>query len=271
MSSIVRWTRQHRLVAFFGLTFVVSWWAWPAYLTGLSPTPFFACGPLVAALVVIGVTEGRPGYRTLGARMVRWRVGWRWWVVALGMPLAVLAVAVVANVTIWGAPAPVLAGMAWSGIAAGFAIRFVNPLDGPLGEEPGFRGYAVPNLQVDRSPLAAGLVLAPIVALWHLPLVTAGQLPPIGLVITFAITLVYVWLFNRTGGSVLMTMVFHVAQGTVSYGALGFAGADAARMDWLVGALWCAIALAVIALDRQAWRVAPPAAVAARTGAPALR
>ena len=141
----------------------------------------------------------------------------------------------------------------------------------PLGEEPGWRGYALPQLQAQRSPLVSGVVLGVLVALWHLPLVASGMLAPVGLPITFAITLVYVWLFNRTGGSVLMTMVFHVAQGTVSYGALGFTGSDAARMDWLVGVLWFALALAVVVLDRRAWRVAPAAAAAERRATPAAR
>ena len=271
MSAIVTWTRRHRLVAFFGLTFLLSWWSWPFYALGLAPTAFFPCGPLVAALAVIGVTEGRAGYRDLGARMIRWRVGWTWWLVAVGTPLAVLAVAAVANVAIWGAPAPVLATIAWSQIALGAAVRFVNPLDGPLGEEPGWRGYAVPRLQAQHSPLVSGVVLGVLVALWHLPLVASGMLAPVGLPITFAITLVYVWLFNRTGGSVLMTMVFHIAQGTVSYGALGFTGSDAVRMDWLVGVLWFALALAVVLLDRRAWQVAPAAAAAERCAKPAAR
>src|SRR6266550_1549361 len=120
MSTISAWTREHRLVAFFVLAFAVSWWAWPFYLAGLSPTPFFACGPLVAAVVIIGVTEGRSGYRAWGARLLRWRVGWIWWVVALGTPLAVLAVAASANVAVWGAPTPVLAQMSWSTIAVVF-------------------------------------------------------------------------------------------------------------------------------------------------------
>ncbi|MDQ4117066.1 MAG: CPBP family intramembrane metalloprotease [Actinomycetota bacterium] len=270
MTTYRRWARQHRLAAFFGLAFAVSWWVWPLHALGLAPTPFLPCGPLVAALVVIGITEGRVGYRDLAARMLRWRVGWVWWAVAVGTPLAVLAVAAMANVAFFGAPAPAVAAMAWSAIAVALAIRFVNPLDGPLGEEPGWRGYAVPQLQVDRSPLAAGLFLATFASLWHLPLIVLGQLAPIGLVVTFAITLVYVWVFNRTGGSVLMTLVFHVVQG-IGYGALGFAGADAARMDWLTGALWCAIAIAVIVLDRAAWRTAPPSAIAARRAEPALR
>jgi uncharacterized protein len=159
MSSGV-WARQHCLVVFLGLAFALSWWVWPLYALSLSPTPFFACGPLVAALVVIGITEGWSGYRMLGARMIHWKVGWQWWIVALGTPLAVLAVAAIANVAIWGAPIPVLADRAWPNLALVFAVRFVNPLDGPLGEEPGWRGYALPLLQAGRAPLGAALILA---------------------------------------------------------------------------------------------------------------
>jgi len=261
MSAIIAWTRQHRLVAFFVLAFALSWWPWPAYAMGISPTAFFSCGPLLAALIVIGVTDGRAGYRDLLARMTRWRVGWRWWVVAIGTPLAVLAVATLANVAMWDAPAPDLGNLVWADIGLMFAFRFVNPIDGPLGEEPGWRAYAVPRLQQRWSPLRTGATLGVFVALWHLPLVASGSLAPIGIAVTFAITLVYVWLFNRTGGSGLMTLVFHVAQGTISYAALGFTGADAARMDWLTGALWCLIAIGLITFDRKAWRATPPAAV----------
>jgi CAAX protease family protein len=271
MSTIVTWTRQHRLTAFFGLAFAFSWWPWPFYAAGLAPAPFYAIGPVIAALIVIGLTDGRPGYRELLTRLTHWRVGWRWWVVALATPLAVLAVAALANATIWGAPTPDLGSLTWADIGLFFAFRFVNPLDGPFGEEPGWRAYAVPRLQQRWSPLRAGATLGVVVALWHLPLVVAsGTLAPFGIAVTFAITLVYVWLFNRTGGSALMTLVFHVAQGTISYTALGFTGADADRMDWLTGTLWCLIAIALVTLDRKAWRTAPiiahpPAAGCARS------
>jgi membrane protease YdiL (CAAX protease family) len=268
MSAITPWTRQHRLIAFFGLTFALSWWSWPFYAAGLAPTPFFACGPVIAALVVIGLTDGRAGYRELLARLTRWRVGWRWWVVALATPLAVLAVAAVANVTIWGAPTPDLGTLVLADIGLIFAFRFIDPLDGPFGEEPGFRAYAVPQLQQRWSPLRAGITLGVIVAIWHLPLVAAGTLPPFGIGVTFAITLVYVWLFNRTGGSALMTLVFHVAQGTITYTALGFTNADADRMDTLTGALWCVIAVGLVTLDRKAWRSAPAPATIHPTAQP---
>jgi membrane protease YdiL (CAAX protease family) len=264
MSAITAWPRRHRLTAFFGLAFALSWWAWPFYVAGISPTPFFACGPVVAALVVIAVTEGRAGYRDLFARLTRWRVGWTWWAVAIAMPLAVLAVAAAANVTLWDAPAPDLAGLAWADIGLFTAWRFIDPLDGPIGEEPGWRAYALPRLQEKSSPLRAGVLLGVVVALWHLPLITSGMLTPFGLPVTFAITLVYVWLVNRTGGSALLAVVFHVAQGAISSAALGFTGADADRMGWLTGALWCVIAFGLVTVDRAAWRAAPASAVARR-------
>jgi membrane protease YdiL (CAAX protease family) len=66
--------------------------------------------------------------------------------------------------------------MAWPTLALVFAVRFVNPLDGPLGEEPGWRGYALPQLQTGRAPLGAALILGLFVALWHLPLETILRL-----------------------------------------------------------------------------------------------
>jgi len=253
--------RRHRLVTFFGLTFLLTWWSWPFQALGLAPTAHWPVGPLLAALIVVGITEGVAGYRDLGSRLIRWRVGWPIWVFAVATPLVVLALASLANVTVWGAPVPDLATMAWADIALVAAIRFVNPLDGPLGEEPGWRGYAVPRMQATRSPLVVAAVLGLVVALWHLPLVTTGQLAVVGLPVTFAITFVYVWIVDRSRGSLLLPLVFHVLQGTVSYAALGFAGADAARMDWLTGGLWALLAVALVVGDRRAWRTAPAEAV----------
>ena len=97
-------------------------------------------------------------------------------------------------------------------------------MDGPLGEEPGFRGYALPLLQASRPPLLSAAILGLLVTLWHLPLVLFSGLSPIGLPTTFAITFLYVWLFNRTGGSVLLTLLFHNSQGTFTVGSFGFTG-----------------------------------------------
>ena len=267
-SAMSQWMRQHRLVSFFTLAIALSWWGWPLRAAGISEEPgFVPGGPLLAALIVISATDGLAGFRELGSRLIRWRVGWRWYAAALGLPLAVIVSITLVNVALFNASMTPVGDLAWSSFALLFAIRLVNPMDGPMGEEPAWRGYAVPQLQAQRSPLQSAVVLGLMVTLWHLPIVVMESGSYFYLANSFAITLVYVWLFNRTDGSVLLTMVFHIAQGTVGYAALGFTGADAGRMDPLVGVLWFALALAVVVLDRQAWRVAPTTAVAERPAA----
>jgi CAAX protease family protein len=131
--------------------------------------PFLASGPLIAALIVIPITQGLSGLRELGSRMIRWRVGWVWYVVAVGLPLAVLLLTVGLNVAL-GAGAPSMAGVGpLSTILIVFAVRLINPLDGPMGEEPGWRGFALPGLQTSRSPLVTTMILAVFITGWHLP------------------------------------------------------------------------------------------------------
>jgi membrane protease YdiL (CAAX protease family) len=237
MGPTTTWIREHRLVAFFVLAYAIAWAGWPFWAAGLLPEPMFlACGPLAAALLVIGVAEGRIGCRALGERMVRWRVGWGWWAAALGLPVALVAATSLLN-TVAGAPAPALGQLAWSNLALLFGIYLVNPMGGALGEEPGWRGYALPGLLAERSPLVSALVLGVLVAGWHLPLVVFGMLGVIGLVSTAAITVVYSWLFDRTGGSALLTLVFHAVQDSFTFGALGYTGPDLARAEYL----YCAV------------------------------
>ncbi len=255
------WLQRHRLPAFFVLAFAISWCSWPLYAAGLMPQfEFLPIGPLAAALMVIGLAEGRAGFRAWGRRLIRWRVGWVWYAVALFLPPLMALVTGFANMAL-GAPAPGLAQVTWSGLLAVFAVRLVNPLDGPLGEEPGFRGYALPLLQARWAPLRSAALLGVVVALWHVPLVVFGQLSLIGLPTTFAITFLYVWLFNRTGGSVLLTYLFHDSQGTFTVGSFGFSGAEAGRAELIYFAVVVLAVLTTVVLDRGAWRAAPASAV----------
>ena len=261
-SGLKSWVKKHRLVTFFVLSYALAWWAWPLYGLGIWPEQtFFAVGPLLAALIVIAVAEGRPGFRDLGSRIIRWRVAWYWYAVAIGFPLAVRFVAAMVNVGPGGAPTPEWTDLAWTSFAIAFLVRLVNPMDGPLGEEPGWRGFALPRMQARNSPLISAVILGVLVAGWHLPLVFADDLGPIGLVSTFSITIFYVWLFNHARGSVLLTLIAHSTQGAITMGDLGFVGADLSRQEWLECVAWSIVAIGVIVLDRAAWHTAPREAV----------
>jgi membrane protease YdiL (CAAX protease family) len=256
------WLKHHRLLAFFVLAYAISWASWPAYASGLIPRmEFLPVGPLAAAVVVIALAEGRPGFRTWGRRLIRWRVSWVWYAVAILLPILLVLAAGLITMTL-GASAPGLGQLTWSGLLTVFAVRLVNPLDGPLGEEPGFRGYALPLLQASRPPLLSAAILGVLVTLWHLPLVLFQGLSLTGLPTTFAITFLYVWLFNRTGGSVLLTLLFHNSQGTFTMGSFGFDGADAGRVELIYFLVVVLAVLATMAFDRQAWRSAPRRATA---------
>jgi len=199
--------------------------------------------------------------------MIRWRVRWYWYAVALGLPLAVLLTTVALNGAL-GAGTPSLAGVgSLSTILMVFAVRLINPLDGPMGEEPGWRGVALPGLQASRSPLVATLILALLVTIWHVPLFLEGGLQPSvivgGVLGPFAFTFVATWLFNHTGGSVLMTIVMHATEGTVQPGALWSAPAAAAQAGLLYSVVYCVVALGLVVFDWKAWR--PPAPSGAAT------
>jgi uncharacterized protein len=251
MNSNIRFVRRHPIVTFFLLAYTLSWLPW--VLGTLAPAsrpfvpyPFLASGPLLAALLVIPISQGRAGLRALGASLLKWRVGWHWYAVAVGIPLTVGLGAAMLNVG-FGAPFQLAQLSLWSMLQV-FAIRLINPLDGPLGEEPGWRGYALPGLQASRSPLAAALIVGLLAAGWHLPLILVGAASPVELLAPFSLGIVASWVYNRTGGSALMALVLHAADGLIQIEGLGFVGADAERMVWLYSGLWCAMMIGVVIL-----------------------
>ena len=245
--------RRHPIITFFVLTYALTWGFLPLGIFGTT-------GPLIAALIVLAITQGWAGLRELGSRMIRWRVRWYWYALAIGFPLAVFLVIVALNVAL-GAPAPSLAQFSpWYAVIVVFAVRLVDPLDGPMGEEPGWRGFAQPRLQANRSPLLATLILALLVAIWHAPLLLpqfGGS--PLELLATFAVTFWYAWLFNHTGGSVLMTLVAHSTQGIVQTSAFWAAEAAATRVVLLETVVWCVVAIGLVIFDWRFWLGPAPA------------
>jgi membrane protease YdiL (CAAX protease family) len=250
-SGIAAFTKRHTMVVFFVLAFALTWIAVPF-------GSFMAAGPLVAALIVTGLVDGRRGLRDLRSRMLRWRVRWYWYAAAILIPVG-LALGTGAITVALGASGTAFANLELSGLVLLFAMRLVVPVFAPIGEEPGWRGFALPRLQAHRSPALATLILGIVVALWHVPLIflASEDLSPILLLATVAVTFFYTWLFNHTGGSVFITIVAHAAEGLVGAAFLGkdgFHGTNETRFAVLYTAGWCVVAIAVVVFDRTMWR-----------------
>jgi uncharacterized protein len=248
--------RRYELVIFFALSYLIAWSTLPF-------GSFLAFAPLVSAIVVVLIAEGLPGLARLGRRLIRWRVNWIWYAAAIGLPLVVHAVAISLNMAA-GAPAPSLTQFQpWYAVLLVFGVGMVNPTEGPLGEEPAWRGFAQPRLQSGWSPLASAALLALLATIWHLPLVFMPQfdlgLPDIAT--TLLVTFWYAWLFNRTGGSVLLTLIAHVTEGSVNVKALWLAGPAADRMAWTWLVAWALLVASLLIFDRKSWRTAPESAI----------
>ena len=248
--------RRYELVIFFALSYLIAWSTLPF-------GSFLAFAPILSAIVVVLIAEGLPGLARLGRRLIRWRVNWIWYAAAIGLPLLVHAVAISLNMAA-GAPAPSLTQFQpWYAVLLLFGLRMVNFTDGPLGEEPAWRGFAQPRLQSRWSPLASAALLGVLITGWHLPLVFMRQfdlgLPDI--LTTVVVTFWYAWLFNRTGGSVLLPLIAHVTEGCINTQALWPAGPDADRETWMWLISWTLLAVALLIFDRKSWRTAPKSAI----------
>jgi membrane protease YdiL (CAAX protease family) len=253
MSGFRAFVRTHRILVFFALAYLLTW----------APLPwgtYFTTGALLAALTVAFVADGVAGLKGIGVRLIRWRVGWIWYLLALAVPLLVNA-ATMGLAVASGAPAPDGALSAWMGVPLAIGITMVNPLNGPLSEEPSFRGYALPILQGRRTPLLSGAILAALVTIWHGPLffIAEFHLRPYEAITTVAVTFWYVWLFDHAAGSALITLIAHAAEGSVNIDRLYPEGsADATRAVVFNLLLWCAVAVTLLIVHRRFWTSPAP-------------
>jgi CAAX protease family protein len=248
MSDLSGVVKRRPLIAFFVLAYALSWLAWPVWAFGLYPNPVFSFGPFLAALVVLAITQGKSGLGGLLRRMVRWRVGIRWYAVALLVPVAITLAATVLNVLL-GAQAPSSAELGgWTGLLPAFFLVLLIPGLGGAWEEPGWRGYALPRLQTGRSAILASLILGVLIAGWHLPLMVVGQVHYSDILSIMGAVVVFNWVFNNANGSVLIVMLIHATNNTISGSFISpmFSSADFVRQGWLLAIVWCAAAIVVI-------------------------
>lgn len=227
--------KQHPLPFYFALGFA---WFWGCIALGYLHTFRFwallvgALAPALSALVVTGMAEGEPGVRELGRSLGKWRVGWPWYVVAFGLPVAegLLAVGVATAFGVFQ-----FTRISMEMLRASLPSLWIVYLFA-AGEELGWRGFALPRLLVGRSAIYASVLLGGMHALWHWPLILLPHqyMSDIPLVpwtaSVIAEALVFTWLARGTGGSVLLAAFFH---GTVNIAMLFYDGVDPHWMPWL--------------------------------------
>jgi membrane protease YdiL (CAAX protease family) len=189
---------------------------WPVpFAVSATIAPF--AGPFLSAFIMAGVTEGKAGVGSLLRRIVRWRVDLRWYLFAIvGIPLIAVLGAIVVPGVLASFQMPAVSWL--PSYLTSFVVAFF--IGGPLGEEPGWRGFALPRLQRRFGPLVGTLILGPIHVIWHLPLFWVPQwgtardtvldIVWYGLA-GIALTFVYTWLFNNTKGSVLLPTLAHAS------------------------------------------------------------
>jgi membrane protease YdiL (CAAX protease family) len=214
------------LATFFLLAYAVTWACWLPLVRANGERiggPFSAnilatlgqFGPFAAALVVAGVGGGLSGLRDLFRRLFMWRVNPLWFGVALILP-PILAVAAIAIQTAM--------------IGDSLDLRLFDPsleilphfllvllVGGPLGEELGWRGFALPRLQAIGRLWLSTLLLALAWAGWHLPLWWIAEIPSsfaFYVVGVIPLTFLFTWLSVRSSGSVLIAMLFHASINT---------------------------------------------------------
>jgi membrane protease YdiL (CAAX protease family) len=166
----------------------------------------------LVGLAFTALGEGRSGVARLLARIVRWQVGGRYFLFAIGyMATIELLAASIHRVVIGAWPTfgkePLLLMVA--------AIPVSTWVQ--AGEEVGWRGYALPRLAKRVGLGAASVLLGAIWAIWHLPLFflpgggTEGQSFPIYLLHVVAVSVAMAWLYWKTDGSLLLTMLMHAS------------------------------------------------------------
>jgi len=231
---------KRSIIAFFILAYALSWIIQiPLALSvqgliGRELPPglhlLSAYGPLLAAFIVTSFTEGWIGVRELLTRMIRWRVGWRWGLFAVLSPFVFFLIAVLIERLLSGSWSAVnsfgnmveLPQLSWIASWLVFVLTF------GIGEETGWRGFALPRLQANHTAMRATLILWFFWALWHAPqfLYNFPGMDLFGgigfLLGMFAGAVLLTGLYNSTRGSVLMVALWHGTYNSAVAGAVGF-------------------------------------------------
>lgn len=211
---------------YFQLTFLLSWIIWlPLVLLRLgvgslqlsdsSYTLLSFLGVLMPAVAALVLTARDGETRFLLARLTLWRVHWRWWAAAVLVQPGLLLLTGLIYALLYGKdPVELILQPA----AGAMLVNMLFLLLATLGEEIGWRGVALPALELKHNALKASLILGIIYVVWHTPYwLIVGDLDRAGLFYTllnvffaFAMTIYVTWFFNRARFSILLPVAFHV-------------------------------------------------------------
>ncbi len=216
------WIKRNELALYFLLAYAFSWviaiplaasaQGWIEWRLPMAIHYFVAFGPMMSAMVLRGLSDGREGLRQLLGSIVNWRLQPTWYVVAFSALFAYGLVAL----------GMYLFQGTWVDFSLLGRVNFLPNLGigalflwiftfGP-GEEVGWRGFALPRLQRNRSALAASLILWPLWALWHWPMfLYVYDLASVPMILLGMLTgtVFLTWLYNSTGGSLLIVILWH--------------------------------------------------------------
>jgi uncharacterized protein len=210
--------------------FAISWICWlpviasDRHLGFVAPsvTPLLIVlgtfGPFLAAVSMVARRSGFKGLAEFVGQAFKWRVGLRWYFVALLAPGLIRIVVLIVHV-LKGGSFPDLSDPArWLAIPATFVAVLL--IGGPTGEEFGWRGYLLQRVQPKIGMLGASFVIGIISAFWHLPLffipaAVQSHLPfALFLVRTVALSIISTWIYNGTRRSLLFVLLFHASLNT---------------------------------------------------------
>jgi len=268
--------RTHQLGAFVCCAYALTWillapWFYlfnvkyggemQPWLWALVPFAFFGgWGPTLAALIVTAQSEGQSGVRRLLQSITSWRVSAHWYLLIAAFPPAATAFSLV---VVDRGVATLSHFDVWPAVSATLRAYLLALPFGPLGEELGWRGMALPRLLSRFGPAVASLIVGVMWTFWHIPMMlwSPGASIPgfmglsafavaVYLVQITAITVLMTWLFLRTRGSVLVAVLAHMTFNTaeaVLYSGLPKLAVEQQRAVYLVNvALLAAVAAAAL-------------------------
>jgi pimeloyl-ACP methyl ester carboxylesterase/membrane protease YdiL (CAAX protease family) len=270
MLAAVKPLEKHPLLAYVCLTFAISWGGfllvlgpdslvntnWQAEGAFLSAVIAMLAGPSIAGLLLIGLLDGRAGYRELFSWLRAWHVGFRWYAMAI-LPAPIVAAGVLLALSL---PSPLLAGSDKVAVVlGGFGAAVMTIL-----EEVGWTGFAVPRLRRRHNVLRTGLIVGVWWGLWHLLQqisiggTYAGAVPLPGFVILSVLAAVasltayrvlMVWVYEHTN-SLLVTTLMHgsLTASTIFWFTPIATGGMFLLNVWLVAAvMWLIVGVVAVA------------------------